>query len=390
MQRFDLPQVRFLVSRREAGSASGRNVCVMRKIGRLVALAVAGLVGIAVALAVVLVLTRAYLQHSNAAALAIRTPHGIDEERYVEIGGIQQWIHIRGDDRANPVLLLLNGGPSVSWAPLTLWLRSWESTFTLVYWDERGEGKTIERDGVASAATMSLPRMTADGIALAAYLRDHLRKKNIFVLGHSWGSILGVGMVKQRPDLFAAYVGTGQVSDLTASLRITYATMLRQARAAGNQRAVAELAATGPPPYGADLRKATVLFRWIAVFAPASDQRTIRAVAPAMLTAPNYSLQDIRLRATGIRSIPHAMYAALLETNLDRLGFTFKVPVYIIQGAEDSITAPSLAKAYYDRIEAPRKAFALLPGTGHLAVWTAPDAFLRQLRTMLEQSPARY
>jgi proline iminopeptidase len=194
-------------------------------------------------------------------------------------------------------------------------------------------------------------------------------------------------MVKERPDLFAAYVGTGQVSDLTASLRIAYATMLRQAHAAGNQRALVELTATGPPPYGTDLRKASVLFRWIAVFAPQSDQRTIRAVAPTMLTAPNYSLRDIRFRATGIRSMPLAMYAGLLETNLDQLGFIFKVPVYIIQGADDSITAPSLAKAYYDRIEAPRKAFALLPGTGHLAVWTAPDAFLRELRTMLGRSP---
>jgi pimeloyl-ACP methyl ester carboxylesterase len=165
--------------------------------------------------------------------------------------------------------------------------------------------------------------------------------------------------------------------------------MLRQARATGNQSALLELAATGPPPYGADLRKAAVLFKWIAVFAPASDERTIRAVAPTMLTAPNYSLQDIRFRATGIRSIPHAMYATLLETNLDRLGFTFKVPVYIIQGADDSITAPYLAKAYYDRIEAPRKAFALLRGTGHLAVWTAPDEFLRRLRMMLRKTRRR-
>jgi pimeloyl-ACP methyl ester carboxylesterase len=354
----------------------------LQSIGRLLALTIAGLIGIVFALAAGLVLTRAYLQHSNAAALAIRTPHGIDEERYVEIGGIEQWIHIRGDDRANPVLLLLNGGPGVSWAPLTIWLRPWEGTFTLVYWDERGEGKTIERDGIASAATMSLQRMTADGIALAAYLRAHLHKQNILVLGHSWGTILGVGMVKQRPDLFGAYIGTGQVSDLTASLRITRTTMLHQARAAGNQRALAELTAIGPAPYGADLRRAAILFKWIAVFAPASDERTIRAVAPTMLTAPNYTLRDMRFRTVGTEDTPHAMYAALLETNLAQLGFAFKVPVYIIQGADDSITAPSLAKAYYDRIKAPRKAFALIPGTGHLAVWTAPDEFLRLLRSM--------
>jgi pimeloyl-ACP methyl ester carboxylesterase len=135
-----------------------------------------------------------------------------------------------------------------------------------------------------------------------------------------------------------------------------------------------------------NLRKAAILFKWIAVFAPASDERTIRAVGPTMLTAPNYSLRDMRFRTLGTEDTPHAMYAALLETNLAQLGFAFKVPIYIIQGADDSIAAPSVAKAYYNRIQAPRKSFALLPGTGHLAVWTAPDAFLHQLRTMLQGS----
>lgn len=361
----------------------------MRRVGRLLATVLLSLVALAVIGIAGAVGTRAYLQHRNAEVLAIRTPRGIDEQRYVKLGGLEQYIEIRGNDRANPVLLLLNGGPGVSWAPLTMWQRSWEDAFTLVYWDQRGEGKTLERDGLRSEATMTIPRMTQDGIELAAFLRAHLQKKNILVLGHSWGSILGVHMVKARPDLFGAYIGTGQVGDLPASLRIAYVTMLYQAAKAENATALRELSTIGPPPYGNDLRKTAVLFRWIAVFAPASDERTIRAVAPAMFVAPDYTLRDMRYRTLGIEHIPGPLYAAALATNLGDLGYTFRVPVYIIQGADDSITVPSVARAYFDRVVAPRKGFVLLSGTGHLAVWTAPDAFLRALVAQLGMGRAQ-
>lgn len=94
---------------------------------------------------------RAYLQHANAKAIAIRSQNGIDEGMYVKIGGIDQWIQIRGQDRNNPVLLCLHGGPGATWTPLTLLFFPWEKQFTVVQWDQRGAGKTLEATGDAPA-----------------------------------------------------------------------------------------------------------------------------------------------------------------------------------------------------------------------------------------------
>ena len=134
-------------------------------------------------------------------ALAITTPNGISWSGYVRIGGIDQWLQIRGEDKANPVLLWLNGGPGYSTIPQTLSHREWEKYFTVVMWDQRGEGRTLEESGTDIAPTMNIPRMTADGVEVADYLRQRLGKHGIVLLGHSWGSILGVEMARRRPDL---------------------------------------------------------------------------------------------------------------------------------------------------------------------------------------------
>jgi pimeloyl-ACP methyl ester carboxylesterase len=141
---------------------------------------------------------------------------------YVRIGGIDQWIQIRGEDRNNPIMLRVHGGPGATWTPLITLFLPWEKEFTVVQWDQRGAGKTLEATGDSVAESMSVDRMTQDGIELTEFLRNHLHKNKIILLGHSWGSILGIHMVKQRSDLFSAYVGTGQVANLQKSIEIGY------------------------------------------------------------------------------------------------------------------------------------------------------------------------
>ncbi len=170
----------------------------------------AGAAVVVVALLIAAFGYRAWRQHDNALAYAITAPQGVEEASFVPIGAIDQWIAIRGEDRANPVLLYLHGGPGRSSTPLAPALRSWEKHFTVVMWDQRGAGKTFGRNGT-DEQPMTVARMVDDGIEVTEYLRRHLDKKTIVLLGHSWGTELGVLMAKQRPDLFSAYVGTGQV-----------------------------------------------------------------------------------------------------------------------------------------------------------------------------------
>jgi len=199
------------------------------------------LLGIVVGLAAWLLALRLYHQHALAESIAIHTPNGIEEGMYVRIGGIEQWIQIRGQDRSNPVLLFLHGGPGGTLLPMTELFVPWEKAFTLVQWDQRGAGKTLETTGASVAATMSIDRMTRDGIEVSEFLRTHLHKDKIILLGHSWGSILGIYMIRQRPDLFYAWVGTGQVGNMPESLRIGYARLLEKARAKGDPKVVQAL-----------------------------------------------------------------------------------------------------------------------------------------------------
>src|SRR5579864_3169738 len=170
----------------------GRRIWRSMKLAALAVLALAGLTLVAG------VGYRAWRHH----ATAIDPARGIDETRFVRLGGIEQWISIRGRNRDNPVILLLHGGPGIALSVMPrnlLW--SWTADFTVVQWDQRGAGKTFGRSGPVGA-DVTIDRMTRDGVELAEFLREHLHKKKVVLAGVSWGSMLGVHIVKARPDLF--------------------------------------------------------------------------------------------------------------------------------------------------------------------------------------------
>ena len=172
-----------------------------------------------------------FIRARNAEQYAIRSANGIDEARFVPIGGIEQWVTIRGQDRANPVLLFLHGGPgdvTSCWA-LTLFA-PWEEHFTVVQWDERGAGRTLKKSGPGVASTLTVDRMAQDGIELADYLRKHLGKEKVILVAHSFGSIIALKMVQTSPDLFYAYVGTGEIADETKNYAAAYDALLKKAR----------------------------------------------------------------------------------------------------------------------------------------------------------------
>ena len=355
----------------------------MRTILNVPKITVLSTIGLTIAVAVAIFGYRAYLQHQNAQLLAIRNPNGIDEGIYVEVGGIEQWVQIRGQDRNNPVILCLHGGPGASWLPLTPLFMQWERRFTVVQWDQRGAGKTVETTGDAVAETMSVDRMAQDGLEVSEFLRNHLHKKKLILLGHSWGSILGIRMVKKRPDLFSAYIGTGQVSNVRRSLQLANDEAFRKARAADDSRAVRELQRIGPPPYDGP-ENLLALFHWLGSYGGESDRIAVSSLGGLMFGAPNYSLWDIYNRARGFTRVPTwRLYREILSTDLSRLGPNFNVPIYFFQGADDEITLTAVTREYFDSIVGPHKEFVLLEGAGHFAVWSMHDRFLQELEARL-------
>jgi len=316
------------------------------------------------------------LRARNAQRYAISSPKGIDEAQYVKIGGIEQWITIRGWDRDNPVLLFLHGGPGDVTNPWSFALFApWEKLFTVVQWDERGAGRTLRKSGPAVAPTITVERMVQDGIELSEYLRQHLGKEKIIIVAHSFGSILGLGMVRARPELYYAYVGTGQVADETKNYSVAYDALLQKAKTSGNQQAFEELSRVGPPPYasGAGYR---AQWKWANTFEGA-DQFLWETIGLA-LVAPGNSVQDINDTGDGEMLSAERLVPQTTSSGPKELGLEFSIPMFFIEGAEDFTTPTALARNYLDAIKAPRKAFVTIDG-GHFAVFMHSDQFLQEL-----------
>src|SRR3954470_4094286 len=125
----------------------------------------------------------------------------IDERGYVPIGGIDQWVAIQGENRANPVILYLHGGPGEAQSPFLDTFKPWQRDFTVVNWDQRGAGKTYEKNGQAAMPAFNLDRVVEDAVELAEHARKKLGKRKLILVGQSAGSLLGLKVAQRRPDL---------------------------------------------------------------------------------------------------------------------------------------------------------------------------------------------
>lgn len=345
---------------------------------------VAGGLAIAAALVVavvVLLVWRAFAQAAGARALAIRTPNGIDEAMFAPVGGIDQWVTIRGQDRSNPVLFLLHGGPGGALSQFASRFTPFERDFVLVQWDQRGAGRTFGRNRRNPEAVGSVERMVADGVEMAEWLCARLGQEKIIVFGLSWGSVLGVHMVKARPDLFYAYVGTGQVVNMREGEVAAYAQVLAKATARQDAKRIAALRKSGAPPYRSPRQ---LMAQRRVAGAYEADAPSPRAMLAAMLTAPGYRLRDgldfmAGAKATERRFIDREMKGPLMDIDLKALGPDIGVPVVVLQGDQDDYTPAALARAWFDQIAAPAKTYVSIDGCGHMAVAVAPERFRDEL-----------
>jgi pimeloyl-ACP methyl ester carboxylesterase len=329
---------------------------------------------------------RAYRQNQNAQLLAIHTPNGIEEGMYVSIGGIEQWIQIRGEDRNNPILLFVHGGPGGSTLAISSGWQPWEKYFTVVQWDERGTGRTYRKTGNSIAPTMTVDRMTQDGIEVAEFLRTHLHKDKVILVGHSWGSFLGIHMIKERPDLFSAYVGTGQIVGWPSwkkQSELHHARVVAAAQAANNLEALHELSTLNTLPGEKDH---AVLIKWTRFFGlvlPYDERPVIKFRIPPPVM-PDFSLLDWYYYIKGgrfSRNVIDGPNGLLLKADLRTLGLGFSVPIFFFEGTNDMLVPMEPAEQYFNEISAPHKEFVRFEKADHFLPLNRPDEFLKELRS---------
>ncbi|MGH8085288.1 MAG: alpha/beta fold hydrolase [Lysobacter sp.] len=314
----------------------------------------------------------------------IVTDDGIERLEKVRIGGIDQWVSIRGSDPRNPVLLMLHGGPG--WVSMpTSWYfqRGWEEYFTVVQWDQRGAGKTYaENDPDAVAPTMTLERMVADTEEMAAWLRREFGKERIFVLGQSWGSYLGLELARKRPQWLHAYIGIGQLSNAPESERRGWAFAFERAQRDGNRTAIEDLQSVAPYAQGdapiplEDLMKQR---KWLNHYGGMVYNRTGgQAEAAAIALSPEYTDADL---ATIWEANEFSMDKLLAEaltldmTGVDRLD----VPLILFLGRHDYNVSSSVAAEWFEQVQAPSKRLVWFEHSAHEVMNEEPGKTLVSL-----------
>jgi pimeloyl-ACP methyl ester carboxylesterase len=307
------------------------------------------------------------------ASPAINAP--IQEARFVTLGGIEQWITIRSANRSNPVLLVLHGGPGDAQSLLRSTYAIYEKDFTLVQWDQRGAGKTYMKNPNSPPEP---ERVMLDGIELAQYLCSYLAKKKILVLGHSWGSYLGVGMVQRRPELFAAYIGTGQVGSWRANVQAQFDFMLAKSRASNDRKKVEQMEAIGTP----DPTSAEQYFSWWRMRNPymtRADAKWFEDLTEIVRTNPDFTEEYMKAFGDGMNLSGRTTISTILAQDLPATARVLKVPFFVIQGREDMATPTSVAVKYFQVVKAPKKKLILIEHAGHFALVTHREEFLAAL-----------
>ena len=326
-----------------------------------------------------LLLHRKLRQARIAKRLRIETARGIVEEGFVQIGGIEQWISIRGEDNSNPVLLVVHGGPGSCYSIFTPHLRTWEKHFTVVQWDQRGAGKTFTRTGRSGSGAISMKQLTSDGIEVAEYLRAHLGKVQIFLLASSMGSTFGMEIVRSRPDLFHAYIGTDQNVGMMRGQDKGHSQLLERLRALGMNKGVKTIERIGADPTVWTPDDFTAVAQWTMKSDPRGFRRTIRLLKDAVWYAPGWRLGDIRAFVAGMRFSLEQLLPEITRYDAWAHGTQYEVPIFIFQGSNDVLTTPALAKAYFEEVVAPIKKMELISNSGHFAAFLEPEQFLEKL-----------
>lgn len=291
------------------------------------------------------------------------------------IGGYPQYVLIRSHNIKNPVLLILHGGPGASeTAMFRKFNGELEKHFTVVYWDQRGAGKSFGKK--LDVTTLTLKQHVSDAIELVQYVKHRFHQEKIFLLGHSWGSRLGLYVINETPENFYAFVGVGQ--DLTSDEAdlISYRYTLQRAKELRMKKAISQLEASGPPPYA--LMDGVRQKHWLLkVGGERYAKRNYIDWVFTIWLSREYSFLDLFKWAKGSATSAGKMLSDTTFTPFDvRLQIrSVKVPVLFISGSHDYNTPWVLVKQYAESLQAPYKEFISFEKSGHSPPFEEPEKF---------------
>lgn len=316
--------------------------------------------------------------------MRIPGPAGVQATYSTRINGIEHWISIRGQDRANPVILFVHGGPASPTIP-SLWQfqRPLEEYFTLVHYDQRGAGKTYREDhSDAVAQSLRIQTYVDDLVAMAEHARARLGKDKVVLMAHSWGTIPAMRAALARPDLFHAYVGVGQVINVRDNERISIEYGLAEAKRRGNAEAVRAIEALLPYPGNQPITRERIIAarKWPQHYggmAAHRDAANLWFFGAARLS-PDYDARDREALDAGSLFTLERLLDEFVQVDFKPVR-TFPIPVVMFMGRHD-YTTPSLPTAeWLARVDAPYKRGVWFERSAHMIPWEEPGKTLLSL-----------
>jgi pimeloyl-ACP methyl ester carboxylesterase len=308
---------------------------------------------------------------------------GRPEKVFVDVNGVRQGMFLKSADTTNPVLLFLHGGPGMPEYFLDrMHPTGLERDFTVCWWEQRGAGISYSPD--IPLESMTTEQLIRDTIAVTDYLRERFGRDRIYLLGHSWGSFLGIQVVARAPERYHAYIGMGQVAHQQQSEVLAYEYGLTQFRRSGNRKMVRALEAA-PVTMDAPLPKAYMKVRDAAMHSlGVGTTREMRSVVtgvflPVWLT-PGYTLREKAAIWRGKTFSRGVMWDDFQATDLTARVTELELPAYFCSGRYDYTVNYGLARDYFEKLRAPVKGFYTFEQSAHSPAFEEPARFRRILR----------
>lgn len=310
---------------------------------------------------------------SSCTSLSKSSTQGIEEAKYISIGGIEQWITIRGNDKSNPVLFYVHGGPGAAQSAYINTYSQFEKDFVLVQWDQRGSGKTFQLLGKDTPG-LNPQTLIRDGVEIADYLHSRFPNSPLFLLGHSYGSFIATNIAQDRPEIFSAYVGTGQLTQLEAGFTYQKDYLLKAAANRGDQETVTWLES---------IEKFSLNGRWFGVlsrYMGDADIQWQKDIPNLLSSSTNVDGKWIEALRNGQNFSGSRLVGTFPAINLFETAPNSSIPFCLIQGSEDLQTPTPTVETYFEMIKAPNKSMAVIEGAGHFAISTHTAAFISALK----------
>lgn len=311
--------------------------------------------------------------------------NGIYLYEYVEINGIKQYIQVRGQNKNNPLLLVLHGGPGGSIAGLShVLMGKWEEQFTVVNFDQRNACKTYlanKENAFTIAKQGSLEDYMKDVEEIVAYLHTIYEFDKLYLLGFSWGSVIGAEFAKRHPEYIERYIAVGQLVNFKDGYNFICDKMSAQAEEKQDKKLITKAQAL-KDAYPDKLEMNKQFMKTIQGFAMLASKEYVKhgKAFPigALIGSPFLNFKEKKSMMISDYRLLEGTYQTMLGYDF-RDNMKFEVPVTFVYGDEDISCPDELLKNCYDAIEAPEKECVIIEEASHMCFFDQPEKFIEIL-----------